>query len=356
LDDAQVQAQVREQLEAFRRALDALDLAPPSAERDLLALLLNQDRLIDTVASQQWEQPSRVGDTLRSMGLDEDDLTRDEQRLLLRLARNELWLSGYLRSDILNPVTRKEMKEALALYWKSLPGILTEDVLKQRVQSLSFEFFEDMARQQTQPELSREDLTRFVKDNEKELQSNWASYVGNSDFFIWDGLKHAFRWLKRQVKRLSEPLLELARWAKEFAATLVRNVFRTLFQSANEVLTDVKHAIRAFVDGMGMYLSGEVRSKGSVLSAACQLSPDGDMALFIDGGPDALMKTECMVERMRRMGAALSLASSIIVLVVRLVASAAKGVYGWITLIAHLVKVAPQILAQIRELALLGAS
>jgi nucleotide-binding universal stress UspA family protein len=349
-------------LDRFRAVVSMLGLADTASiqekgledlreNRALIALLFDHDVQLDAVAE--------GGDAVRAAlkdGLELNERTDwpSTKRYLLRLVRAELWLNGYPIGDIREPVREKPMRESLQVHWRHVaPTPLSESALRQLTDRLRLETLQEFSRQQREPEVSPEELAAFVKANEPALQDYWTHDVPNSGFFLWDGLRRAARWLGRQVKRLAEGLVDLVRRGVDYAVTLVKNVFRALFQKANEVLTTIRKAATAFVDGVGLYLKGELREGTPNVRAACRFRPDGDADLLVlgDGGIDA---AKGVLKRMERVGLALQLAASVLSLVIGLVASAARGLIGWISLIAQLVRVGPRLHEQVLALAALA--
>ncbi|MCY1022479.1 hypothetical protein [Pyxidicoccus sp. MSG2] len=322
-----------------------------SKDRELIALLFDHDVQLDAVA----EGGEAVKDALEEgLELNERPEWHATKRYLLRLVRAELWLNGYPTGDIRKPVQEKPMRESLQVHWRHVaPTPLSESALRQLTDRLRLETLQEFSRQQREPEVSPEELAAFVKANEPALQDYWTRDVPNSGFFLWDGLRRAARWLGCQVKRLAEGLVDLVRRGVDYAVTLVKNVFRALFQKANEVLTTIRKAATAFVDGVGLYLKGELREGTPNTLAACRFRPDGDADLLVlgDGGIDA---AKGVLKRMERVGLALQLAASVLSLVIGLVASAARGLIGWISLIAQLVRIGPRLRDQVLALAALA--
>lgn len=320
-------------------------------KKDLITLLFEHDLQLDAVA----QGGPRVRDALKDgLALDEQKDLAAEKRYLLRLARAELWLNGYPMGDIREAVREKPMRASLQVHWQHVaPTPLSEAALRARTDRLTLETLQEFARQQREPEVSPEELAAFVKANEPALQDYWTRDVPNNDFFLWDGLRRAFKWLGRQVKRLAEGLADLVHRGVDYAVTLVKNVFRALFQKANEVLTTIRKAATAFVDGIGLYLKGELREGMPLVHAACRFRPDGDADLLVlgDAGIDA---AKVVLERLKRVGLALQLAASVLALVVALVGAAARGFMGWIALIAQLVRAGPELLEKVQALAALA--
>ncbi|QSQ27064.1 hypothetical protein JY651_20050 [Pyxidicoccus parkwayensis] len=320
-------------------------------KKDVIELLFNHDAQMDAVA----EGGPRVREALKDgLELNEQKDLDPEKRYLLRLARAELWLNGYPIGDIREPVREKPMRASLQVHWQHVaPAPLSASALSQLTDRLRLETFQELARQQHEPEVSPEELAAFVKANESTLQDYWTRDVPNNDFFLWDGLRRAFRWLGRQVKRLAEGLADLVRRGVDYAVTLVKNVFRALFQKANQVLTTIRKAATAFVDGVGLYLKGELREGTPNVRAVCRFRPDGDTDLLVLGD-DGIDAAKVVLERMKRVGLALQLAATVLALVVGLVGAAARGLIGWIALIAQLVRAAPELLSLVEALAALA--
>ncbi|NTX33885.1 hypothetical protein HUA74_31585 [Myxococcus sp. CA051A] len=342
---------LRIQLARFRAVAAELGLIPSSniSERQAMELVLSHDALVDKVA----KAAPPVRQALEGLALSEQNLSA-ARRFLLRLARNELWLNGYPLGDIREPATQQKMLKALDLYWRNNPKRpLTVAAMESATHQVTPELFEDFARQQREEDVSRDDILGFVRANEAELQDYWTSEVDNSDFFLWDGIKRTFKWLKRQVVRLGQSLSTIFEAVGDFVRTLARNVFRSLFRVANEVLGAVSRAATAFVDGIGIFLGGELLPPAPRLNMGCRLNMDCDTVLLIDQEAP-LEEARSLLRRLERVTAALGLAGAVLSLVIRLVASAATGVIGWLTLIASLVHSAPEIIAKVSALAALG--
>lgn len=339
-------------LKRFRAVLNMLQLEPTAtlSVRQTVALLFDHDRQVEAVARGGPEVRQALAGGLP---LKEPASLSASSRYLLRLARAELWLNGYPVGDIRAPLQEKAMQASLRVHWQNVAEAASADAVQRHSDRLDLETFEDFARQQRAPEVTPEELAAFVRQNEPELQDYWARDVPNSTFSLWDGLRRAVKWLGRQVKQFSTTLVDAVRRGLEYAVTLVKNVFRALFRSVNEVLTGIRKAAAAFVDGVGVYLKGEVHEGTPDLSAACRLRLDGDVELVVlgDGGIEA---AKALLVRLDRVGKAIQVAGSILSFVIGLIGAVVKGVFGWISLIALLVRQGPELLERVSALAALA--
>nr|BDT36996.1 peptidoglycan-binding protein [Myxococcus sp. MH1] len=343
---------LRIQLARFRAVMFELGLTASSSitERETLRLLMSHDELLEKVAQGTPELRS----FLPERELEEKKLPTASRRFLLRLARNELWLNGYPLGDIREPVIASKLRKALDQYWRNSPARPTfEALVLLHTTQVTPALFEDFVRQQREEDVSSDDLVKFVENNQAELQDYWTSEVDNSDFFLWDGIKRTFKWLKRQVQRLGETVVSIFRSVGEFFKTLARNVFRSLFQVANDVLGAIGRAATAFADGVGIFLSGQLLPPAPRLDMGCRLNMDCDTVLFIDAQA-SVADARQLLGRLERVSAAIGLAGAVLSLVIRLVSRAVSGVIGWLLLIATLVQAAPEIIAKVSALAALG--
>jgi hypothetical protein len=288
--------------------------------------------------------------------ISESELTLT-QRFLLRLARNELWLSGYDVRDLLLPFNRdlavaNPMENALVGFWTDHPdpSVRTKPFFEQCVDG---PLFVALARERSAPLASLTDVADFITANDKVIDEAWRRAMSQTPvFFIWDGITRGLQWLGRQFQLFVQSAVNLAERSADYLKTLVWNVVRACYQPAAEALSVVRRACANFVKGWQLYLGGELRAGPAEAPTVWRLRPDGDLRVWVS--PEACAEARQALKRFMVIPEALALTSLTLSDVVSLIAKAAGGPIGWVFLLAGLVQNAPALLSRAVALANIG--
>jgi hypothetical protein len=333
-------------LEAFEQVARELGLVAEGevSDRQLISLIFD-DELLLTVASKDREG-SPILDEPLNLEEPEGDPT---SRLLRRLVRNDLWLHGYEVGDLRTPTQvvpgQKSVADGLRVFW-SQRGV-PSDELEARSKRIDRALFQALIEEHrpTEPgEDQHEWVSRFVDENRDELSEAWKRTIPcRPVFFIWDGVKRCGSWLKRHLVGAAGKLVSLAEVVGkgvEYAKTFVWNVVRFMFQQGSRILSTVRRAIGAFLNGIQPFLDGGIQLGEGEERIECQLGLDMDVKLLV-GSRTPEARSREMAARLRMMARCLGAGTTVLGELLRAEAAILKGPGGWMAFLAHLVQRAP---------------
>lgn len=338
-------------LRRFKAVAYKLQLLSPTVlhpERELISLLFDHERLITALGDPTL--PSSRPPLVEVKNETKDYPHEAHLRFLLRLARNELWLSGYDVGDIRQPVSAGKLQATLSEFWRDAePGMSERDAQRHGLYVSDKLFRAFLAERREQKDAPADAIAGFIEKNQGWFQRFWEKVILQPATFLWDGLKRSFQWLGKHVQALAQGVEELFRQGFERAKALVWNVLRVLFRKASDVLTVTRRAAVAFLDGIQGYLGGELRIPSPEL-VTCGLAIDCDATLVL--GPNASAEElAALGRRFRRVSRAIDLARLVLLEVASLIARATHGPIGWILILSSLVRVGPVLVTRVQALA-----
>lgn len=318
----------------------------PPTERELIALLFDPERLIATLGA-----PGVPLSVLPLVKVENVSAALSHPRFLVWLARSELWLAGYDVGDIRKPISVRKLKEVLSDFWRDAEPGLSENDAALRSQYINDKLYQAFLRERLKMhEFPAEAIAGFIERNKDWFQRFWEKAILQPISFFWDGLERAGKWLGQHLQALASDVEELFKRPKEVAKALVWNVLRVLFAKASDVLTVVRRAAVAFMDGIQGYMKGEIRASEAPVLVTCGLEVDCDAKLVISADASLEMLAS-LIQRMQRISRAFDLARLVLLEVASIIARTAQGPVGWILILSSLVRVAPLLVARVQALA-----
>jgi len=344
-------------LARFEAVAQRLALLPPGPLREWETVQsVFDDSLLHRLAERALAGEGLLTFPLR---LSDPESTSDEARFVRRLVRTELWLLGYdvgsLEGSTDGPQARARLEAAIGTFWGDVAessGLTPPpDALAITPELLNALRVEGKATGEPAPAQSRlgpggvpEALNRFVEANPAEMKQIWARAIARAPtFFVWDGLERCERWLARQLSSFVDGVVSFGKLLArglERAKTFLWNVVRFLYQRASGILSTVRKAVAVLTDGLQTLLAGEIRLNPKGALVASQVRLDGSSVLLIspEARPEDLEGLRHHLERYSRF---LSVGGAIVLEMVDALALLASGPAGWISCVAHLMRVAP---------------
>ena len=326
--------------QAALRSIGALE-----DDDDWVAVLLDHDRLIRIAGThgETFEDPSLPA-----------ALARLKRRLLVNLAKIELWMLG---SDItidgrddypvaglgvakvkrrhgsrtrLAPATDDKVRAFLTEYWQSMLE-LAPSAARQRAAEISPDLFRSLMEPQ---QFAAPESDRF---NEPDYSLEVARYVeqqpSTSSF-----LNSAFDTVRKIGMRLFDGLRRIWRWITKGARAIARfanNMIRAFFRFALKGYKIVRTAFSAFFSAFEQYMQGRLDLPAGTRSQV-RLQKDFDTCVLVN--EDDVEAAAAASHAIRRFGAMFNLSCRIVGLIVDLLTSVLTGLAGWARLLMVLVK------------------
>lgn len=344
-----------EKFHTIAQTLGILDANHPADElsKRSTRLLLDHDGLIDALARVPDDAIEKSGPGYRMIRgqrrRSSKDTNKDVKRFIVKLVRIELWLLGFdvdITANDLYPVAQisgakrnrhpenTELGGHLSQFYATFAHVLNRvppDEIPFEAGMIDNSLFRAFAEIDDRGETVDEDaaIQELGAKIDRELSSDRdvlrALEKGRSlGLQIWDGVKRAWRWIKRCVKRLID---------------VGRNLVRAFLRYASKGFRIARTALRALTTSLAGYLSGQLRfpsAQEAVPAVYVRLYKAFDMRLDINAVTEraALDKSS---DHMLLFSQRFLLSCRILSIVVAAIQALASSFVGWALLAKALV-------------------
>lgn len=268
----------------------------------------------------------------------------EEQVIIARLVRAELWLRGFDVKPLRTPIQPDELIEPLRALWLGVDPELGEHDLARQSRVIDAALLQALHVEPEELQLNPEEVVAYVEKNVGVIEQAWDTLRGAGQF-LWDGFKRSVQWIWTMLRRSADWARNSATVVAEMAAVAFWNAARFLYDQAAEALLVVRRGIAAFTSGIAD-LFGTMSTGDRTLHL--HRSPDLDTVVVAEA-PSAGAMNELVV-RTRRSTLAFELGCKVLSIITSIVFSAAAAGWSTVLLLIRLVEHARELAALGREL------